>query len=46
MAVEGLQNAVPYISDYIPWWVTLAIFMAAIPLRIIDQGNLNADQQD
>jgi hypothetical protein len=40
------ESLVPYVADYLPWWVPVAVLVLAPLFRIISQGGLDADQQD
>lgn len=40
------ENAVPYVADYLPWWVPIAVLVLAPLFRILSQGGLDADKQD
>ncbi|NSX84473.1 hypothetical protein G6L86_02635 [Agrobacterium tumefaciens] len=40
------ESLVPYATDYLPWWVPVAVLVFAPLFRIISQGGLDADQQD
>lgn len=44
LAFEVAANALPYVSDKLPWWVPLLVLAAAPFLRIRDQGGLDAHQ--
>lgn len=38
------ENAVPYVSAYLPWWVPVAVLVLAPLFRILSQGGIDADQ--
>lgn len=38
------ESAVPYVSDYLPWWVPVAVLVLAPLFRILSQGGIDADQ--
>lgn len=44
--LQILAGAVPYMAGFVPWWVPVAILVAAPVARIISQGGLDADKQD
>lgn len=44
--LQVAENAIPYVADYLPWWVPVAVLVLAPIFRIISQGGLYADQQD
>ncbi|AZO54872.1 MULTISPECIES: hypothetical protein [unclassified Mesorhizobium] len=52
--VDIIINVVPYVSDYLPWWLTLALLGGAWTARLTWQsdgddkqiGGSNADKQD
>lgn len=42
---RGLQNSIPYITAYVPWWVPLVILCAAPVMRVLPRkGITDADQ--
>lgn len=44
-ALEIASNAVPYMAGIIPWWVIVAVLVAAPVARIYSQGGIDADKQ-
>lgn len=45
-ALQIAENVVPYVADFLPWWVPVAVLVLAPLFRIISQGGLDADKQD
>lgn len=43
-ALEIASSAIPYASDYLPWWVPIVVLVAAPIARIISQGGIDANQ--
>ncbi|MCZ7501277.1 DUF7940 domain-containing protein [Agrobacterium sp. ST15.13.015] len=44
--LQVAENAIPYMSDYLPWWMPIAVLVLAPLFRILSQGGLDADKQD
>lgn len=42
--LEFAVSALPYVSEYLPWWAPLVVLASAPFLRIRDQGGLDADK--
>lgn len=42
-ALEVATQALPYVSDYLPWWVPIAVLASTPFFRIRDQGGLDAN---
>lgn len=40
--LELAVNLLPYVSDFVPWWVPIVVLCAAPILRIRYQGGLDA----
>lgn len=48
-AADLILNVVPFVSDWLPWWLTIALLVAAWGARLIAQPEkekANANQQD
>lgn len=39
-ALEIAQQIVPYVSDYLPWWLSVGIILAGIGARVVQQKEL------
>lgn len=39
--LETAQQVLPYVSDYLPWWVPIVVILAAIGARIVQQRGLS-----
>lgn len=42
--LEIASSAIPYASDYLPWWAPIVVLVAAPIARIISQGGIDANQ--
>lgn len=48
-AADLILNVVPFVSDWLPWWLTIVLLVAAWGARLIAQPEkevANANQQD
>lgn len=48
-AADLILNVVPFVSDYLPWWLTIALLVCAWGARLIAQPEkevASANQQD
>lgn len=48
-AADLILNVVPFVSDWLPWWLTIALLACAWGARLIAQPEkekANANQQD
>lgn len=48
-AADLILNVVPFVSDYLPWWLTIALLVCAWGARLIAQPEkekANGNQQD
>ncbi|SFB52211.1 hypothetical protein SAMN03159496_04619 [Rhizobium sp. NFR07] len=48
-AADIILNVVPFVSDWLPWWLTIALLVCAWGARLIAQPEkekANANQQD
>ena len=41
-AADIILNLVPYVADVLPWWVTVALLLAAWAARLISQPEKEA----
>lgn len=44
--VHFASNALPYLSDVIPWWVSLVILALALVVRPIKQASISGEDDD
>jgi hypothetical protein len=43
--IAAALQVLPYVSDHLPWWVPVAVLLAAPLFRIRDQGGLDGTNQ-
>lgn len=44
--IEVAQQLVPYLSDVLPWWASVAIILVAFVARLIPQEGLSKETPD
>lgn len=43
-ALQIAVSTLPYVADFVPWWVAVLVLIAAPVARIISQEGFDADQ--